>query len=90
MAYPSPTIYYYRIKQILPPGNTLVTAGNLGQFFLEFSSNGGASYQPVNTDLYGSVQSAKAAISVIVGAELQFQQQVYQGQIPSVNFIAYP
>jgi hypothetical protein len=90
MSYPSPTIYNYRIKQILPPGNTNVTNLNVGLFEVEFSQNGGTTWSPVFTQTFGSIQSASSAIAILVQNEAQFQQNVYAGQIPSVAFWSYP
>lgn len=89
MAYPSPSIYTYRVTNVAPPGIQAVNLG-LGFFLAEYSANAGTTWNQVFSLPFQSLQEAKQAISIIVGLESQFQAQVNAGLVPVTTHDVYP
>src|SRR2546429_12473 len=99
MAYPSPTIYVYRIKQIYPgsgacPGGTPIQNG---YFETQFSVDGGTNYRVLHANPFFSQTEAANAIAAVVGSESQFRTAVQNGQglntpfaPANQSFLAYP
>lgn len=86
MAFPSPTIYYYRVRRFALPTQNL----ELGYFLPEYSSDGGVTFKPFHIIPFDSLLEAKQAIQNVVLSEAQFQQQVINNQIIVGTTYAYP
>ena len=86
MAYPSPSIYYYRVRGFKLPTQPL----EIGYFLPEYSSDGGVTYHPFTVLPFDSLQEAKQHIQTIVQNEAQFQAQVNAGTIVAGTTYAYP
>lgn len=88
MAYPTPTIYSYRVATL--PG---VTGSSLPSYWAEFSTNGGSVWRRLNTFVYNSFDEAKNAIGTIVSDESDFRDEFLHGvaRVPDpITTSAYP
>ncbi len=98
MAYPSPSLYLYRVAVVAPAVGTGAvltsfsdTATNLGYFVPQVSLDSGTTYKPIFTIPFQSLIDAKQAISVLVNHESNFASAVVNsGKLPVVTYAAYP
>lgn len=95
MAYPTPTIYTYRVQETKQTGGA--ANGSNAYYRPEFSTNSGTSWTPVSPVPYQSLQEAFQKIGKIVNNEAQFQKQFLQVKkfenpkiVPVVTIYAYP
>lgn len=86
MAYPSPSIYYYRVRGFKLPNQPL----EIGYFLPEYSSDGGVTYKAFTVIPFDSLQEAKQHIQTVVQNEAQFQQSVIAGTVVVGTTYAYP
>lgn len=94
MAYPTPTIYTYRVAKVNPVRRA---NGDNAYYVAQFSQDSGTTYGPIHGIPYGSLQEAFQAIGFIVSNESQFRNSIlYPNKfnrvpvIPTVTYLSYP
>lgn len=91
MAYPTPTLYNYRVAATNPVGFSGSDA--VGYFIAEFSVDGGTTYKPLFQQPFQSKTEAFNAIGFVVGSEANFKKNYLAsktGFVPSRTTYSYP
>ncbi len=85
MAYPTATIYDYRVREV-----EVTRTPSEGYFVAEYSTNGGTTWLPLFPFTFGDETSAMNEIGNVVSEEAQFRTKVQTGEVPVVSVTAYP
>jgi hypothetical protein len=72
MAYPTPTIYDYRVIEVAPVASGSTFAAS---FRTEFSTDSGSTWIALHALPFESLVEAYQAIGILVGSESRFQAQ---------------
>ena len=94
MAYPTPTIYTYRVREVKA---SQPASGPNAYYIAEFSTNSGTTWLPLNDLPFGSKVEANQYIANVVNNEAKFQKQFLQAKkfanpktVPTQTIYAYP
>jgi len=94
MAYPTPSIYTYRVVEVTPVDKA---TGQNGYFTAEFSTDSGTTWKKLFGIPFTSLTEAYQAIGKIVANEAKFQKQYLQASkfnnppvVPTSTNHSYP
>lgn len=94
MAYPSPTLYTYRVREVQAVNKA---TGENGYFEAQFSTDSGTTWAPALQTPFTSLVEAYQAIAALVNNEAQFQNAYLNPNkfnvaavVPTVVLYTYP
>lgn len=85
MAFPTPTIYRYRVLHTQDATNPLAA-----MYEAQFSINAGVTWFSLYPYTFSSLQEANDVIANVVRSESQFRTKVQKKQATFTNVYAYP
>jgi hypothetical protein len=94
MAYPTPTIYDYRVLVTPSTPNSSLAVGTTPAYYqAQFSTDSGSTWRPLNGLIYQSLTEAYNQIGFVVSDETGFQTRFEAGgsNVPAAQTVsAYP